>query len=398
MVKHCVAMFACCMFSVVCGMGGLRNFLANRNSPIVAQDLFVEDSCGQAAFDKALVKDVCDQPSFKSMMPIGLLWLNCKHSAAGLDLVRCGSTEGNQLVQSAREMQLCSSKFPSDVFFRLIHFTMLSFEACESIAGELSSTRMHFVVSKLLAEANRSEKTQKQVRKFLDQIFLSAKDLVEAQEQLSKMAASLKAGESDASRAAKKLARGLLKAATMSSQMSAKVLEFGTEVENNVIEANEALNAMNGQIESAFAQFEETMALHQASARWDRCSFPLTLAIASLVLLHFRQPKRACCEQPSVVAIQFVSWLTCSWVLYECNETLVPTTGRSADLFGEGSAELYGFCLLVSMCVTGILRTVQTGKQTSKCQRIHQYNTFSGESLFADEDNVSQTSCSSPSR
>jgi hypothetical protein len=298
-----------------------RGWRANQVVAPGAGDVIVADSCGQSAFDAADAS-VCLCPTFGTMLPLGLLWVNCKLAAAGVRQTSCDGTPPNKLVEDRAAMTLCAAALPSQEFFRLVHYTMLAFQGCERTASDHASARVRSAVVKLVEEAKISTRSQQRSRAPLERLILTSADLVDAQRQLVNMSAQLRRTEGQALAASRSLAGAIVQAVDEHAARTAKLRDVSDGALANMREAAAATARMNFLIETAFSQFEEMSARKAALAQWAVYRGVLALAVCANLMLSVtvtRNEGEEC--WPSLLRLAFSS-VTC-FIVVACQEYLL---------------------------------------------------------------------------
>lgn len=147
------------------------------------RDVVISDSCGQTTFDAAGV-DTCNDPTFDKLMPVAILWVNCKYAGAGIRQLTCDGVESNTLVRDAKILRACVAGLSSSAFLQVLQYTMSAFDVCEQHASAHSATTLRKSVTFLVNEARKSSELQSGTRIFLQDMVDKSANLVEAEKRL----------------------------------------------------------------------------------------------------------------------------------------------------------------------------------------------------------------------
>lgn len=307
-------------------------------------DIVVTDSCGQAAFDAADVK-VCLDPRFNTMMPIALIWLNCKYAGAGIRQLSCQGTASNEVAPGDNMMQDCVAAFSSNAFLQIMQYTMSAFEVCEQIAREHSAAALRASVTFLVKEAQTSSRLQKGARAFLQDMVDQSASLVDAEKRLEKISGEVGSASSAALASSDMLTDSLFAAFAASERNSRDMEQVGDAMRRTLSTVVDATLRLSEDFEDVIrgAEHDSALLATQGKKRASEILFAISIAVAIAVSVCDVCQKRHeifMAAMPLSSLARFVATAVCICTF---------VAGKS-DLF-SGPQALPSFATSVALCL-----------------------------------------------
>jgi hypothetical protein len=349
--------FAVLLLAVVasCASPTVAKVVQNQlvSSVEIANDVVITDSCGRSAFDAAADK-VCLRPKFETMMPIAMLWLNCKYAGAGIEQLSCDGLAANRIRVGSKAFQSCIGALQANQFLQLIHYTMLAFEACEQTALGHSAETLRISVAALVKEAQKSAGLQTKARAFLQDLVERSRDLVEAEGILDEIANDVVDASSTALASSELLRTNLLTAFAASEKNSQHIEGLSEAIEHALRDVADATFLLSEDVDAAIREVEHSAAKQAESIKVELSRAIAALSMAVVIALTIWDPSKWLCnffvaEMPLSTKVRLPASAICTFTL---------AVGRSHLFSGPHSGPSFtlAFAFSAGMLVLDLLR------------------------------------------
>lgn len=252
----------------------------------------VSDSCGQAAFDAAPPHVCGSGMKLDIILPIGILWVNCKLAATGsTDLMLvCRKFSAHTFVDDTTVLAQCVHELPRRKFVQLLEYAMIAFEVCEDVANEYVGGEVRAAIDALIREASKSGDVQEGLRDELELLIKSSKDVVEESERLQEIQNSAKGLESKSKNTAKLIGDTLSTAIAASASITAQYRSLCKRVAENVQETATASEEMTGMVTETISEMNSIADLRVTAAQWNTYKEILACALVGIVAISGISP------------------------------------------------------------------------------------------------------------
>lgn len=347
MVFSCPSRFvwiALC-YSIVFTFSNAWGLRESPNNP-PQRDVIIADSCGQTAFEAA-GSHVCKDPRFDTIMPVAILWINCKYAGAGIRQLTCDGIASNAIVPGGELLHACLAELSSNAFLHVLQYTMSAFEACEQTASSHSAASLRKSVTFLVEEAKKSADLQEATRLFLEDMLEKSVNLAEAERRLEISSSEVSVASVAALSSSKALMLKLEAALKESEQNSEEMQKIDDAMRHTFSNVVDATLRLSEDLEIVMVGVEENAALTFQIGKSNVFENVLAVAVVNgiFVSVYDAFHKRG----DNVVALMSLTPLVRLASTLLCIGTI--TVGRSVLVFGPRA--LANYILSVAVC-TGI--------------------------------------------